>query len=181
MSVRITERDTGLNLFMQQIARLEHSKIRVGIQDPQASMPHKGNISTINLAVIHEFGADVVNIPQRSFIRATADKNRNRYSNELKKITTKTVKRFASVNVKREFESLGDSVVQDMQKRMDAGIPPSLKDATIAEKIKVKSPTPTTPLVRFGDLRNSITRKVVLVQPQPFGQIVRALSGGVVR
>lgn len=70
---RITVKDKGLKKLIKRIERKNREPIRVkvGVMSDDSAGVEKwtGNISMVELAVIHEFGAGKV--PERSFIRST--------------------------------------------------------------------------------------------------------------
>lgn len=145
MSSRIIERDRGARALLE---RLEDAKgqIRVGVL---GSKPHdNGSGQTVaDIARYHEFGTDT--IPERSFIRSTADKKKKEIE-DLKREVARGVAR-GKFPMSKGIGMIGEEIVAKMQKTITDKIPPPLKAAT--ERRKKSS----TPLVDTGQLRQSIT------------------------
>lgn len=111
----------------------------------------------VEIGAAHEFGAGV---PERSFIRATIDKNQDAYREQIRKAFRATVVHAArnertwkpqnSVALKR----LGARVEGDIKQYIADGIEPPNSPATIARKKSSK------PLIDTGQLRASIASEV---------------------
>ncbi len=147
------DRDTGFREFFKGLKALGELRAKVGIQEPEASSGHEGGITFVELGAIHEFGAPAANIPQRSFLRSTADINDRKYRAGLGKVV-KAGKEDASKGLAALGE-LGEQVRADVVSRIFGGeIEPPLAPATVARKGEA------TPLFDTGALANSITAKV---------------------
>lgn len=124
--------------------------VEVGIRG-EDDQRHALEVGNVELGAIHEFGLG--NVPERSFIRDTIDKNLNGY----RPLTRALSKRVYTLkmSLKNALEVLGSKVQSDMRRAIEAGIPPALDPATIARKGSSK------PLVDTGQLKASISYKVV--------------------
>lgn len=151
----VTDRDNGFEAFFAGIRQLGASRVKVGIQGREAAEIRPGGISMVGVGTIHEFGAPRANIPQRSFLRSTADANRRKYEQRMERSVRKLIKTPESFNARAELFKLGEIVRSDVIKTIKARIPPPLKAATIARK-----KGDDVPLIEFGLLINSI-RSVV--------------------
>ncbi len=153
-SSRVIDKDTGFKNFFKALGELDGLQLKVGINEPEASIDRDG-ISLGEVALVHEMGGG--NVPQRSFVRATVDENIVRYSREMEKIVEGTAAERFRRNRKAVLQQFGNRVALDMKKKIAGHIPPPLTDATIAAKT---GPVPQTPLVDTGMLIQSITAKV---------------------
>lgn len=102
------------------------------------------NLTLATVAQWNEFGNS--KIPARSFLRSVLHDNRKKIDENAKIILKKRPDIF--------FETIGQSIVNMIQKKISEGVPPPNKPATIARKGSSK------PLVDTGQLRTSITFKV---------------------
>lgn len=116
---------------------------------------HGPDLTNAELATIHEFGAPRAGVPERSFLRSTADLKRREWLALLVKVLQAAVDGKTTVQV--ALELVGQKAVADVVARIrnGAGIPPPLKPATIAAKGS------TRPLVDTGRLVQSIGYEVV--------------------
>ena len=143
-----------LKAFFEGLDELGSLRVKVGIQGNEAQQIRSGGLSMVDLGTIHEFGAPRANVPQRSFLRSTADANRSKYERSMAKSVRKLANNPRSFNARGELFLLGERVRGDVIKRIRAHIPPPLAAATIARKGE------DVPLIDTGQLINSI-RSVV--------------------
>lgn len=141
----VRDTDKGFKVFFKGLGDLDGMTVKVGIQGREAAQIRPGGISMVELGTIHEFGAPQANIPQRSFIRATADANRRKYERALEKIV-ETPDRARS-----GLFRLGEVVRADIIQRIKDRIPPPLQPATVRRKRGE-----SVPLIDTGQLINSI-------------------------
>ena len=162
----VKDEDQGFLAFFGGIKELSKEKrIKVGIQGKQAEEIHTdsdgglGDITMVRLGAVHEFGATIDNgfgkgikitIPQRSFLRSTADANEGKYRKAMQKIVRKLVNAPKKFNADAELMLLGERVRADVILRIKRRIPPPLKPRTIARKGE------DVPLIDTGMLVNSI-------------------------
>lgn len=151
----VTDRDNGFEAFFTGLKELKSMRVKVGIQGAEAAVIRPGGISMVRLTTNHEFGAPRASIPQRSFLRSTADANRRKYEQIMERSVRKLTENPESFNARAELFKLGEIVRSDVIKTIKARIPPPLKAATIARK-----KGDDVPLIEFGLLINSI-RSVV--------------------
>ena len=151
MTVRDT--DKGFKKIMREIKRTKPEFVmKVGIQGSDAAEDREG-INQASLALIHEFGAPEAGIPERSFLRSTVDRNRNKY---LKILKNAAADLSIGKGLKARLELLGVVIVADVVKTIDQSIGlVGLKDATVRRKGSSK------PLIDTGTLKGSITSVVV--------------------
>lgn len=110
--------------------------------------------SSVTLAQVaewNEFGTS--RIPARPFIRGFVDDRREDIMTWIKRATERVAK---GVAPEEAFEIVGLRIQSGMQKRIADGVPPPNAASTIARKGSSK------PLINTGQLRSSITYKVVV-------------------
>ena len=110
-----------------------------------------GEASNVTIALVHEFGSPAMNIPERSYLRSTVDKNRAKYHAEIKRIAAGVLDGKSDVQA---LNLLGMRGAADVKATIREGIDPPLKPETIARKGS------SLPLVDTGQLINSITWKL---------------------
>jgi phage gpG-like protein len=153
----VTVKVEGLPRLRATMRALEGSigrSVVVGVLGSDGQVEHDGEIGTnpkrrptvIDVATWHEFGVPAMNIPARSFLRATLTARRadiiRRVGLELRAVVT------AKRPVAQAWERVGLAVQGMVQQRIADGIPPPLKSRE------------GTPLIQTGQLRSSITYEV---------------------
>jgi phage gpG-like protein len=116
---------------------------------------HSGKrpITMPDLAAIHEYGAPSRNIPERSFVRASITLNQSKYGKFLLgEVKSLLLLKTTPMKIK---QILGMQAAADVQMYMVNGKFAPLKAKTIKRKGSSK------PLIDTGQLRQSITYKVV--------------------
>jgi phage gpG-like protein len=147
--------DHGWKKFRKQMDEIKADKtqVRVGILASSAER-QGGEISNLELGMIHEFGAPGANIPQRSFLRATADQKKQAWGKLIEQLSKKLVNK--GISLQDALGLLGQRASADIKNTITqgAGIPPPLKPETIRRKGSSR------PLVDSGQLVASITYEV---------------------
>ena len=153
MSVAIRTRDTGLSKFLK---RLTSPEVTVGVHSSDGSQVEEGSALTVaEIAAIHEFG---LGVPERSWLRAFVDENRD----ELTRLLAITAKQIAEGKDKDQaMNRFGLHVVGLIKRRIVAGIEPGLAESTKVEKMRVTGgKAKNTPLIRFGQFISAIAHEV---------------------
>ncbi len=151
--MKITDTDLGYKRIQREF-RKGDKDLDVGILEKEGQRLKEGSTSGVTLAEVattHEFGAPTANIPQRSFLRSTVDEHRG-YVEELEDTVTRMIAGVGSID--SNMRRLGKRVVNDVVTKIQRGIDPALKDATIAKK------GISSPLIETGQLINSIDFEV---------------------
>ncbi len=135
--------------------------VKVGIQGADASEPadENGVITTVVLAAVHEFGRLDGSIPERSFIRATVEKNRAEYIKLVRRLSRLVL--LGKLTEKKALAIIGQQVMSDIQAAMEEGLEPGLAASTIRQKKRQGKKPPYKPLIDTGHLKNSVTYDVV--------------------
>ena len=151
MTVR--DRDTGWKRLSKAMTRPKETSVLVGVFGDEGDNERQGaEITNVELATIHEFGAKYV--PQRSFIRAGIDKSRGDLGKLVEKLFNGVIT--GKFTAEQALELLGEQGVAEVRKyvRDGDGVPPPLAASTVNRKGSSR------PLVDTGQLVQSITHRV---------------------
>lgn len=149
---RIKERGRGLKPVAKIFSR--DLVIKLGILGDKAQARHKGSEEGETVAEImrkHEFG---LGVPERSFIRAFIDENRDMIQKDVRAVLKKAALSNGSFTVEHGLKLLGTKYEGLIKGRISDGIPPPNSDATIARKGSSK------PLIDTGQGRAAISHEV---------------------
>lgn len=126
--------------------------VRIGVLG--AGGEARDDLTQAELAAIHEFGAPRANVPERSFLRSTADAKRLEWLALLER--TLRLVTAGRLEVEAALGIVGQKAVADVVARIrrGAGIPPPLQPATIRRKGSDR------PLVDTGRLVQSISYEI---------------------
>jgi len=159
---QVVEIDKGFDKIKDTFLRDADLVLKVGIQGSEAKEQHTGTftnpLTNLEVGVIHEFGAPGAGIPERSFIRAPAKANAQRYFQIIKTIVKASI---AGITTPREgLKLLGIKVEADFKNNILKGISPSLKRNRRRKKTQPKKRGKQIPLFDEGQLFRSITWRV---------------------
>ena len=164
--------ETKVPEFLAMLDELFNTQLEIGVFGEDDS-------EMVMIASVHEFGVDIkvtdkmrgylhsigihlnprtrtIKIPERSFMRAGYDKEKENIIRESEKLLEKVLK--LELPVKVFFETLGELIVGMIQKYLTDLSNPPLHPATIKNKGS------SNPLIDTGHLRESITYKIVKKQ-----------------
>jgi hypothetical protein len=168
--------DKGWQRMRKVAQQAEGSSVKVGVLEGEkdARVNEPTGITNTQLAAIHEYGSPARNIPERSFLRATLDANRDAYNAFIAQLVSHI---FAGkLSVARALGMVGLKVVADIRARIRKGIAPPLADSTLWRKVAKgrkgrgkRNRGKSVPLIDTGQLINSITHAVVLGRRTPKG------------
>ena len=153
---KVTVKDQGWRAMRARAREIAEGRaVRVGIlaDEPKRSRePETSGLSLVEVALIHEFGAPAAGIPQRSFLRAAIDE----HAPDIRRLILAVAARAldGAITPAQALGQIGAKVAGWVQTRVDQGIAPPLKAATIARKGSSK------PLVNVGQLKAAVTWKV---------------------
>lgn len=175
------DKDHGFEAFFENLRVAAKARVKVGIQGDEAAKVigmqaagrgggMSGGITMASLGEVHEFGAIIKNgfgmgiliiIPQRSFIRSTADQNKTKYNARLWRISKKMIKRPKDVDVRAELFKLGEAVRRDIINRVrKAEIKQDLAESTKKRKRRKAGGKVEPALIDEGLLIGSISSVV---------------------
>lgn len=139
--------DRGWKRIKRELAKAKGAKVKIGLQ-ADAGQHREGRIDIVQLAAIHEFGAPRRGIPERPFIRSTADEQRESMFRttraELDKIYT------GRSDVAKSLSVMGQIMQDKIIAKINSGIPPPNRPGTIRKKGSSKT------LVDTGQLKQSV-------------------------
>lgn len=156
MSGIITD-DRGHQDLFRIVDELSRTSIWVGVlgEDKGGDMHQNAdNMTVLDIAIIHEYGAPRANIPARSFIRKGFDKHRKAIENRVARGLERVLS--GKMALQAFYDDVGRYAVIKFQQflRSGEGMAP-LKPETIARKGHAR------PLLETRQLVNSITYRVV--------------------
>jgi hypothetical protein len=153
VNVAIRTRDTGMAAFLK---RLTSPEVSVGVHSADGSeIEEDSDLTVAEIAAIHEFG---LGVPERSWLRAFVDENRDELSRLLAVVATQIAQGKDPDTAMNRF---GLHVVGLIKKRIVAGIEPGLAESTKIEKQRVTGGNAKdTPLIRFGQFISAIAHEV---------------------
>ena len=151
----VADIDRGFRRVLRALRQYQRGpNVTVGIQGTEASAPREFGQTNVKLAAVHEFGSRDGRIPQRSFIRATVDRERGLIHTLLQRAAHDAA---ATGNAARGLGVVGEKVQAKMVQTIDQSI--GLKPLTRAG-IRSKKKPGTKPLIDTGQLKGAISWKV---------------------
>lgn len=139
--------------ILKALQDLDGQYVQIGVLGDDG----KGDVNIVSIATIHEYGAPKAGIPERSFIRASFDKNEDEYVKQIKDYVNRVLQGEVSGNTL--YTKMGQTVAQDTQKHIRAKIPPSLQASTLRARRR-RGNEGTTPLIDTGRLIGAISYEV---------------------
>ena len=146
----IKDIDRGFNKIRKSMKVADGLKAQAGIQGSDAQAPHDafGN-RNVDVAVFNEFGT--ATIPERSFIRATFDRERPKYQRLMDRAVAQGLD---GKGMDRAFGRLALLMAADMKRTIDQSI--ELKPLA-ASTLRARPGGTGRPLLDTGQLKRSIT------------------------
>jgi phage gpG-like protein len=151
-SSKFTDTDLGADALARWMRDAGRKSVRVGVLSDSPKEEKDGEetgISLVEVAAVHEFGAPSANVPQRSFIRATADAQAGEIQRLEEVLGAQMIDGILTED--KALGLLGSKVAAMMQARITSNIPPPLKAETVDRKGS------SVALVDTGQLKASIT------------------------
>lgn len=154
MSIQTTV--DGVAALMKALHALTGRDILVGIPSTATARKEPGEkADNAMLGYIHEFGAPAANIPARPFLVPGVEAAAMQVTQRLRNAAAAALVGDA-VRVNQQMVGAGMAAASSVKNRINDGITPALSEHTLAAR-KAKGYKGTKPLVRTGQLRNSIT------------------------
>ncbi len=148
----VVDTDKGFARIVGAIKKaVQQAYVTVGVHQEEGDKPH-GAFTVAQIAAVHEYGSEDGKIPQRSFIRDTHDLNLQANLERLKRLEEHVLT--GKLTQHQLLTYLGEVASKQMVSRINQGIAPALKPATIKRKGSSK------PLIDTGQLKGSISFKV---------------------
>lgn len=170
VTVKITDKDFGFDKIMRKAKRFRKGiTTTAGIQgnkanrikntDPERSSTANRKVTNAQAAYWNEYGTERFgfHIPERSFLRATYDKNEKKYIRLIGVAMAKELVGRGNEIKLSNINNVGKIYIGDVVKLINKRIPPKNKDRTLAYK-RHRS---TTPLIDFGQMIKSFTSNTI--------------------
>lgn len=157
---KTTDKDLGWKRIIKEVGQIDGSHVDVGYF---GNKKEPGSEFTIpQIAAVHEFGGKIKQgrriggVPERSFLRTTADAKQALWIADLDRFLTRVLK--GLTDVISGMSAFGSMASGDVRRKFDEGDPNwlPLDDSTIKAKGSRK------PLIDTGALRNYAGYRVVL-------------------
>lgn len=158
MSVTVTDADRGWRARRAALEAAERDvqawEVVVGVlANAKGTAEHAdSDFTVLDVATVHEFGAPAAGIPQRSFVRAWVDQNRDTIRGWQRALFQQIVA--GKLGVRQALELLGAKVAGAIQAFIATSIPPPNAPETVDRKGS------STTLIDSGQLRASITWQI---------------------
>lgn len=152
--VRVRDTDRGWNRLRREVFGFNHY-VTVGVHAEDDSRVD-GELGNVELMTIHEFGSERANIPERSVIRYTIDKNYAKYRALIKALGNQVYT--VRLTTRMALELLGARVASDMRQTINRT--PGTWESLKASTLKNREHGGSKPLFNRGDLQRSIKHKV---------------------
>lgn len=160
MASKLKDVDKGFDEFVRTMKKADGLRAQSGIQGAEAMAPHDdfGN-RNIDIAVFHEFGTSTA--PERSFIRATFDRQRSKYDKLVQRAVAAGID---GKDMVRAFGRLALLMEADMRETIDRsiGLAP-LKQSTVRARKRARTRATgglERPLLNTAQLKLAITAVV---------------------
>ncbi len=163
----VTDRDTGYARLKRQLAILAAGQhVVIGIRGEKGTTKgtrtvhhkdgseteEKDSLTLVEIAAVNEYGSEDGHIPERSFLRATFDKNRGKYEKVFRKALGRVID--GKTEYPQELAIMGVRVAGDVQKWIGEFTDPPNAQMTIDRKGS------SGPLRDTGRLRASLDSEV---------------------
>lgn len=142
--------DRGWSRIKRDMREMKGLSVAVGVL--ASGDDRSDGSSNATIYATHEFGAPEKGIPERSSLRATIDSNERQYSALGRHLCGMVIDN--RLSPRQAHAILGERVVADIKRRIQRGIDPPLKDATVARKGSSK------PLIDTAQMINAINYEV---------------------
>jgi hypothetical protein len=140
---KFADLDKGYGALKKRVAEIKNRKVTIGIHGKgESRIPTNAEIGSI-----HEFGGE--NMPERSFLRVTLDKNGAEYAAMARKLSKLVID--GRIDSQRALGLLGEKIKADVVAMFNANaIRPDISEAT------KKAKGSTTVLIDTGSLKQAI-------------------------
>jgi len=149
MAGGVRDIDRGWNRIKAEIKKMDQAHIKAGLQ--AGDMADDGSTTLAEIGAWNEFGTR--HIPERPFVRAAVDSNRDRYTRIFANEARKIMAGERSVSV--SLGLIGQLVTSDIQKKITEISTPPNAPGTVARKGS------SNPLIDTGRMRQSVRYVIV--------------------
>jgi hypothetical protein len=146
--------DRGRKKILREIKQAKDAYCDVGYFGDKKE--HEGDISIVGVAAVQEFGSTKRNIPERPFLRTTADEKRSSWTRMLDKSMSRVLQ--GKTNVVSALTGFGEIAAGEVRKKITAIKTPPKSEATI----KREGAGFTNPLIWLGWMRAYCRSRIVV-------------------
>lgn len=164
--IKVTDIDKGWKKIVGDLRKLKNAPYaKVGLVGPTAGATHEESaggesLTVATIGMIHEYGSESRNIPERSFIRGPLEANQENLRSFIKKLSFNLASQ--KMDVAQALGLLGLEGVRIIKKAITVDrIKPSLDPKTVKAKTRAGKKG-DTPLVDTGQMQNSVRHQVML-------------------
>lgn len=151
----VVERGPGFRELERALARIRRQEVVAGVLGEDADeVTDDGEATLIKVASVNEFGSDDGRIPERSYIRSTAEDN----AEEWERMQTNVLKAVAEGKPETHIDKLLEGVGVRMQSQIQERIVELDDPPNAPSTIKAKGSS--SPLIDTGQLKSSISHEV---------------------
>jgi len=149
---RIIDRDRGYKALLARVRKAARGRtVKVGVLSGEGGAPAgDGAKSVLDVATFHEFG--IGHNPERSFVRAWADANKDEHITLERKLAESVVE--GSNTIESALEKMGLLLAASMQANIRSGVGPANAESTIDRKGS------SSQLIDTGQLVSAISHEV---------------------
>ena len=145
--------DSGRALAeLERLGQIPTGLNRVSVGLPEESNDYPDGTSVIMVGTVHEFGSELIGIPQRSYLRSTVVENRREYKLLHRKLAFKIIR--GEMTTAQALGLIGVKVQSDVVGKITDLTDPPLKHR------RDKEGELGNPLVHSGHLRSAITFQI---------------------
>lgn len=137
------------------IEKLATTRVMVGVPAEKSSRKDGSPVTSADLAYIHENGAPEAGIPARPFLKPGIANKQEEIEDRLKAVGNAALDGNVGA-VDRGFNAVGLIGQNAVRAKINEGVPPPLKPATLAAR-RARGRTGDKPLIDTGQLRNALT------------------------
>ena len=130
MPADIEDTDLGWNEIIGKVEKSNGKTTRVGVVGPAARQRMPSGLTVAQVAAVHEFGSPEANVPERSFIRAAVDDNRDAIVDQVNEVCGAILEPGPD-ELRAGLERIGATVQGFIQAKIREGLEPPLAESTV--------------------------------------------------
>jgi hypothetical protein len=182
-SFKLEDRDRGYAKIRDELKKAGHggAYVKVGLLGEAKDRREGDPVGTVGLGVIHEFGSDAANIPERSFLRRTVDTQREAWFGLQRQLAGLIYD--GRLTIERALGLLGAKAMADVKATITEGppIPPPNMPEVMLRKLGLTatgnpSKAPGAAYARKGFNRTGVAPRTLV----DTGRLVASIAWGVV-
>jgi len=151
------DRDLGERALLRAVDELDDAHFDVGLFEGETH-PESEEYTIAQIGAVHEFGTKDGHIKERSFLRSTADEQRDAYHRRMAQVAAKVQRRKGKGNLISMLTAVGELAASDVRKKITTLRTPKKADSTI----KSQGGKTTNPLIWLGYMRAAVRSRIVV-------------------